>query len=1038
MVNPVLRDKITTIFQLFAPPSLSKEDGFYSGFPSEDDEASSRFLMLSSLDIVGMIQTLCPDHAHVQGPVDQASAVPLSDRPSTAGSSTLVAGSSDLESVLIGSTVKPTSRDPSLDDKMATGSEQETSNDASQGKLKSQATLKEEPTADVEQQLRAICQKLKDTSTWNPGKLPGVSSTMWTFIFYSENAPTLSMKPGENKASNSSTPGDVVVSDYGRGLDDQDESETYRKLKAAVVSLLHQGDQPNGPVVDSLRGLEDTGKQDTSLTLEKLMEAVLAQAHSSLDFRSAHDWWNNLQMYRRFMAHQPIQAIQSLLRNISKELQDTAETAARRVKYCDAQCRTLRRLHNSNKSTLTGMEQLRNALRIKMWYVSDVRHSATYEEALYVTRALRTMVSSRKAKPAGGLSSWARQRLRGSNVHDRAEAQTLEAMVASKEHGGICKLADEQVAVTSRWLTRNSIENFCKGEERIHRFCYEIQRSVGKIAGASLLESPVLWSSNLFKRERASFSVQKARVTGFDSPVRSTYPVPPPSLAGRLHTPVLSMPPPTSTAGLGPSPRSPLNTFGGFWNPAQPLRQPPGLGLHGSQPVLPPTPTSPPSSWSNNPYGFASPSYASTTPLSPSAIPSPTHSRGNSEGEISPARMVFAEETKKKLCSLLVSDLGYLLWNCGSETDTWVNDHVEEINHGTGKHHVPIQSLQPDFSANDGSKRIPDADHRDFASAGDPFPYSEAYSALLGRISLTADPHLKLQLFYELEDLIVKSIPTTLSTVSGELGVSRSARHHGDLSLRSRSVPRTKATSLEEVIANCTERRAGTLKSTAPEHPSILSMFDPSPAEPSIPGADEIVNAFYSIFQDPKLRPQTLFRDLQYIAAFVPAETLDKTAQGKAFWDAGLAALALKEDLCDSMIDHANTITAYHIPPNSSTTPGPAADNTLASTTLRDAANSWLVTAKEGSPVAARELGLFYLTHPELLPRVTMPFSKAKDVFRAVLANEHSRSQGDKDRGALDPYTFAVVFHWMDIAANGGDKDAKDFLKMNGELSAGR
>ena len=42
------------------------------------------------------------------------------------------------------------------------------------------------------------------------------------------------------------------------------------------------------------------------------------------------------------------------------------------------------------------------------------------------------------------------------------------------------------------------------------------------------------------------------------------------------------------------------------------------------------------------------------------------------------------------------------------------------------------------------------------------------------------------------------------------------------------------------------------------------------------------------------------------------------------------------------------------------------------------------------------------------------------------------------DTGGLDPLTFAVVFHWMELAANGGDKDARDFIRGNGELSAAR
>lgn len=152
---------------------------------------------------------------------------------------------------------------------------------------------------------------------------------------------------------------------------------------------------------------------------------------------------------------------------------------------------------------------------------------------------------------------------------------------------------------------------------------------------------------------------------------------------------------------------------------------------------------------------------------------------------------------------------------------------------------------------------------------------------------------------------------------------------------------------------------------------------------------------------------------------------------------------------------HAN----HHLPHlHLATSPPPPV---LAGTSLRDAAQLWLITAKEGSVLAARELGLFYLTHPELVPRVTSPFSKAKDVFRGPMVSDHrgsgvpnsgggggggsivgggggGGSTAPAEEGGLDARTFAVVFHWMEVAANGGDKDARDFLRGNGELSGGK
>src|SRR6202042_1498096 len=72
----------------------------------------------------------------------------------------------------------------------------------------------------------------------------------------------------------------------------------------------------------------------------------------------------------------------------------------------------------------------------------------------------------------------------------------------SEEHGGPNKLSDDQAEKTLKWLSQYGIENFCKGEERIHRFCLEIDTCVNKLVGDSLMEGPVLWSSELYSRDK--------------------------------------------------------------------------------------------------------------------------------------------------------------------------------------------------------------------------------------------------------------------------------------------------------------------------------------------------------------------------------------------------------------------------------------------------------------------------------------------------------------------------------------------------------
>ncbi|KAL6722278.1 hypothetical protein ACLMJK_001385 [Lecanora helva] len=1066
--NPMQQDKIMAIFQLFTPPMPIEENGLEAPDITEDNDASSRFLMLTPLDVVGVVQVLCPETMSFQGPATSISAVPLSAPPSTAGSSTLVAGSSDIGSIITGSATHPGPRDsdPGESSKLEAKIGQSASYDVLEGEVDPKADTAKGPNKDVDHNLGMTCHKLREASKWDPRAPSQSHSNLWTFFYYSKDSLKLSMRPLGTKSPGAISEGPEVSTDAGGKSDKSAVDGSYQFLKAVIIDLVSGIGEAGGTASKDL-GLTQPNKQhNPSKVLEALMRAAVASAELKLDFRSSQIWSRNLQTYKHFLAQNSTKAVLTLLDDVKKDLQNAIDRAASVAQHCINQAGSLTKMQNHQKNVLLRLEELRQALRVKMWYASDVRHSSPYEEAIYVTRALRAMANSKRFKQPSSISSWARQRLRGTNIHNRAEAQTLDAMIASKEYGGISKLADEQIEMTSRWLTRKSIENFCKGEERIHRFCFEIQRSVGKIAGPSLMESPVLWSSNLFKRERASFDVQRARSYDLDSPIPSLYSAPMTSIPGRLHTPVLSAPPALSfRTGSGPSPRSPLNPLGGFWNPTQPLRQSTGLGLYSHQPILPPTPTSPPTSWLSSPYG-PTPTGPSGPPVthSPSLSSGPqfgsNHSRENSEGEVSPERKAFAENARRRLCSLLVSDLGYMLWNTGSETDVWFNDHVLHDKAGntvpravhttsTSIHHTTesTQTGQDIISGSGGvscpgtaSSAIPSERGKEpvTESPSTMFSYSEAFATLIRQMSLIHDPFSKLRLLAELEGLIISSMDTSYDFKPGEVHSAHPTHLYGHASLRSRSVPRTKATSLEEVIANCTERRAGTLKSQVLQPASLHSIFGAVDIEPNIVGADEIVNAFYSIFRDPNLRSNTLFRDLQYIAAFVPAEILDKTAQGKAFWDAGIAALALKEDLCHSMIDRASAITAYHISPHPAATSAPLADNTLASTTLRDAANLWLIAAKEGSPVAARELGLFYLTHPELIPRITMPFSKAKDVFKAVAAHDNPSGAGNKDKGALDPYTFAVVFHWMDIAANGGDKDAKDFLKGNGELSGGK
>lgn len=1046
IVKPEVRDGITAIFRCFEPPL--DDPRLPVRTPESDENFPTRFLMLSPLDVIGLIQTLYPDRPLVPGTKDfrEIDVAP----PSTAGSSTLNASTSDAGSALASSFAPSTSGTSTTSGTIVS---ETLTDDAPAGKEDSREPSKVEHgkgppknndfvKPELPLQLKSICWRLKNLLGPGGASQVDFSRSAWTFIYYSGGGITLSLSPTPFKKGQ----------DYGT-IKFTGELEI---LKEGIVKLLGQTNTSDFHDLVAPARVDFTRASDQSGQLVDLMKASVDSARSSLDFSTAHIWWQTLSIYRKLLSstNSPT-ACSSLLHAIADDLRRELEAATHAGNVSEVRLRSLEDLQRHQKSVLAKMEEQRKALRVKMWYSSDVRHSATYEEALHVTRALRAMASSKRAKQPASTANWARQRLRGSGAFTRPEAQTLEALSAPKDHGGQSKLADEQVELTSRWLTRRSIENFCKGEERIHRFCFEIQKSIGKIAGPSAVKNPVLWSSNLFRREKANFDAQRlissARTSLYMPPNSPT-----PYEHGYLHSAALH--PSDHPAKAFPSPKAKpaSSSFGGFWNATQPSPTFTGIGLRGVQPFLPPTPTSPPRSWSGNPFSSTPPFQG--TVLSPYPFFGDRTSHPNIEAEFPPAKVAFSDTIRSSLRSLLISDLGYLLWTQGTETDAWVNDCIaNQTAYGAVEKRLgsetatepPGNGKSAEFVSHQGESsndpRSVDLHQRggDSSLAFAPedesssFPFSEAYAKLLQKMSLSPDPSAKLQSLHELDDLVIRCVQDSLTahhTVNIADPKSERQRSHGDLSLRGRSVPRTKATSLEEVIANCTERRAGTLRSKG-RH-SGFSQLDSQPifTATHTPGTDDIVKTLLSIFRDSKLRPLTLFRDLQYIAAFIPPETLDQTAQGKAFWDAGLAALALKEDLCESMMNRANLITAYHI--SSSKSSDPLIDTTLINTTLRDAANIWLITAKEGSPAAARELSLFYLTHPELLPRITMPFSMAKDVYKSVTSID--ARTGDKEKGALDRSTFAVVFHWMEFAANGGDKDARDFLKGNGELSGGR
>lgn len=178
-------------------------------------------------------------------------------------------------------------------------------------------------------------------------------------------------------------------------------------------------------------------------------------------------------------------------------------------------------------------------LRTKVWYMTEVRTSAMWIRAKDVACALandsagppgfnpptlashpelkRNNSSSSIASTGGGFS-FKRFTSTGSKREYAAKRQSIigqfsspnEGVFVSKELGGELKLSDKEADATNRWLSEQSIQNFCIGEERIHRFHCELDDLVKRIMGDALtsrrnkghstLTSSVLFRHDIWKR----------------------------------------------------------------------------------------------------------------------------------------------------------------------------------------------------------------------------------------------------------------------------------------------------------------------------------------------------------------------------------------------------------------------------------------------------------------------------------------------------------------------------------------------------------
>jgi hypothetical protein len=682
----------------------------------------------------------------------------------------------------------------------------------------------------------------------------------------------------------------------------------------------------------------------------------------------------------------------------------------------------------SARTTLATASGWLDKLRVKLWYAMFVISSDAYDNARNITVALNNMailarpgavprqaygVSQEPSRPGSSVTS-------ASSIFDQPRIDTETIMKAPAEYGGPRKLSDAQIEKTKKWLERNNVENFCRGEERIHRFCMEVKLLIRKLVGDTIAASPVLWSSELFAREKSQYDIHAGLFGGTSTR--------PPSV---MSEPLSSTSFPMRPAFAG----SRASIFGGSSRLGRD-----GLGSDISSYISSPgrattsTTLESASIWSRGQSNSRS-----VTSVSQHSRPASTFEGSNLNRSVdrSQEKASFLETLRQDLSSLLLSDLACPVWSCGSESDAWMDaicqtpsimerlhqrsalarllPPMNETVASTGLNpKVPRKSKQrsrsaaPDRSSSDEHDCSPELDSVERELLGgvgragvDDFPYRSAFNDILCRVRDHTDPVLKLRAIRDFK-LLSQEFQQNRRVGSHTSLVKPIGAAGAEDGTRRRSLdPSTLSANLRR--KQCQKKSKGSVATTTEYDENFI-----------VQSLKDLLHA---------LRPKTLFRDLQYIAAFASSDNLDDPELGQAFLHMGLAALAWKDEVCRGMVDVADRIVASD-----------SIKRNVSSAKKREpsvlkAMEYWIVGAREGNAIAQRELASLYLTHPDVPPIVSLPLTLSSDIFKSEMMWE---GEGEFRRNSQ---ALCLALHWMQEAAKNGDVVAQTKLK---EREAGR
>jgi hypothetical protein len=896
--------------------------------------------------------------------------------------------------------------------------------------------------------------------------------------------------------------------DPAQRLEDMPGGSLASQNQISTMMTSHRsspGPRQRHPRSNSASEAEEIKKQQDS-DLVTMLETAYHQCRTRNEFVKAHEWFKTLEQLQNLSSPSLIRdGYAPLINYFARGPRDSLSKCFSAIEHFEAWFAWLKQSQERHDQTTEDMMAGFKHIRDKMWFKTAVLTSAGYEEAKNIAIALKLMSQPVKSTEEKTVQTHKRNvysRSSTTNFLLKTEFQVMDLIATSADKAGPNKLVDEQADLTSKWITNYGIENFCKGEERIHRFCMEVDKCVNKLVGDGVLDAPVLWSSELYRRDRdildsgrqkgdlwltgvgtLSIAGDEEYETGSSRPTsRSLDFVQHASQSSLRSVTTLGSQQSFDSSSKWSSGSRGVNLmdsqdYFGFANPA--------MAIDSAVTFWSPFHTAGSSSSSNNNNN------SNIRPMTSSSVKGTLMLKNSAA--VNDDKRKFLLDLKQTLTGLLLSDLGTLVFNYGSETDGWFSGEIGEEciqrkeqeerrrkqklarkksmrslksaasreqrastldtlgrteRNGPASPLTTFQHTDAAHSAGEQSASSSDATARSSGLSTSKkgslmeFRYDQAFKRLLQKFATHPSPFSKLHALYELELLIVASLSSKAGRYYGvqhdtlpTVPQSPTLGSVPDLSSREVTVPTAQAQNLDEAIANVTERRS---------HSMNVHQQLPGPGSPSLhlggtrsphtgpPSTDMIVEVLQSLFRDAEIRPKTLFRDLQFIAAFVPASMLDKTARGKAFWDAGLAALGLKQDVCRYMVEIADDIVADNTQNRSvghgGTTPTPESQSKRR-WGMEDAAKMYIITAMEGDPVAERELAIFYLTHPDLLPRRILPLSKPREIFKESLLNKKK-----EDPNRSDPMTMCVAQHWMELSRKGGDELATKYLRARDDM----